>query len=289
MSEEKGRNNNMMFGGGGNQVHPSQPSMSVDEMLADMLGETAHLLHDHEVPLPSKGIPYAVGHPLHGVEYVTIRSMRSGDEDILLNQALFKSGKMFSELIRACLISPKCDPRDMLVGDRFAILTAIRISGHGSEATSELKCPSCSAKSKVVFNMNEFPIRYLDLPSAGDEKDRNLFELTLPISKARVLVRFQNGHTEEQDFKKAAAGGAADKVSDLLKRMIYSVNGETDRMKIGFFCERMSPMDSNEIKKFLRDKEPKLLMERDWTCPSCGHNDTVRLPLQNALFRTDDD
>jgi rubredoxin len=288
MSEEKGRNNNVMFGGAPAQVPAGQPSMSIDEMLSDMLGETAHVLHDHEVPLPSKGIPYPVGHPLHGVEYVTIRAMRSGDEDILLNQALFKSGKMFTEFIRACLISPKCDPRDMLVGDRFAILVAIRISGYGAEATSELRCPSCDTKSKVTFNMNEFPIRYLDIPSAGDEKDRNLFELRLPISKARVLVRFQDGHIEEQDFKRAAAGGAPDKVSDLLKRAIYSVNGETDRMKIGFFCERMSPLDSDEIKKFLRDQEPKLLMERDWNCPTCGHSDTVRLPLQNALFRPDD-
>lgn len=285
MSEEK-RDNKAMFGG---PAPAGIQTISKEELVANMLGEAKSYLHDHDVPLPSRGIPYPVGHPLHGVESVSIRSMRSSDENILLNSALFKSGKTITELIRACMISPKCDPTDMLQGDRMAVAMAIRISGYGSTATSDVVCGNCGAKSKMTFNLNEFPIRYLDIPSVGDESNPNLFELELPIAKVPCRVRFMTGREEEEDYKKLSQGNRDFKATELLARMIVSINGDADRFKIMRAVEILPILDTKAIKAFIRDKEPILKMEQDWACPSCGHSEPKGLSVFDALFRTEND
>lgn len=281
------RDNNKMFSGQGG---PSIPSVSIDEEVAELLGETANVLHDHEIPLPSRGIPYPPGHPLHGRESVLVRSMRSGDEDLLYNQALFKSGKIFSQLLRNCLIDPVVNPADILNGDRLAILAAIRISGYGSETKSTVQCPSCEAKGEMVFDMASFEIKSLDIPSAGDDQNRNLFALELPLSKSHVKIRFTTGHDEEEIWRDTVSNKSSNKkASDYLRRIIHSVNGEEDRLKISLFVDRMSPADAKYIKKFVRENEPRLKMESDYHCGNCGEVTKVKLAIAEAFFRSSDE
>jgi len=279
------RNNKAMFTA---PTPPANiPTQNIDDFLGEMLGKTASVLHDHIVPLPSRGVPYPEGHPLRGVTEVKIRSMRSSDEDILLNQALFKSGTMFTELIRACLIEPRVNPKEFLVGDRIAILIAIRISGHGAQSVSDVKCPSCGTKSTMTFNMNEFPIKYLDLEPAGEG---NLFRFTFPLAETDVLFRFQTGADEEDAFRAAAQNKPAEKSTDYLKKVIHSIAGISDRTKISLACDKLPPADTKALRRFIRDHEPRLGMEQTFSCPSCGHTEEeVALPLQDALFRSPND
>ncbi len=81
------------------------------------------------VPLPSKGTVYPADSPLHGQETVEIRAMTAKEEDILTSRALIKKGTVITHLIQSCLVNKQIDVNEMLVGDRNAIMTALRITG----------------------------------------------------------------------------------------------------------------------------------------------------------------
>jgi len=52
-----------------------------------------------EVPLPSEGFLYK-----NKTSSITIKPMTAKEEDILSNQQLIQSGKVFDELIKSCVI-----------------------------------------------------------------------------------------------------------------------------------------------------------------------------------------
>ena len=78
-------------------------------------------------PLPSQGLVYPPGSPLHGKESVSIKAMTAKEEDILMSRAFSKQGTTISELIKSCVLEKNIDPNEMLSGDRQALLVAIKI------------------------------------------------------------------------------------------------------------------------------------------------------------------
>src|SRR5258708_5267862 len=132
------------------------------------------------VPLPSKGRVYPPDFPLAGADRVEIRSMTARDEDILTSRALLKQGKAISTLLRSCLVNKQVDVDQMLIGDRNAIMVAIRITGYGAEYEVKVACPKCEVQSKHQFDLSRLAIKPLgkDPISSG----KNEFEFDLPIS-----------------------------------------------------------------------------------------------------------
>jgi hypothetical protein len=100
-------------------------------MQADGAGSAAYVPPVSTVRLPSAGLAYPPEHPLHAAETVDIRAMTARDEDILSSPALLRNGTVFTQLIRSCLTNKHVDPDTLLVGDRNAILIAIRVSAYG--------------------------------------------------------------------------------------------------------------------------------------------------------------
>ena len=96
------------------------------------------------VDLPSKGLLYPVGHPLHGVETLEIKYMTAKEEDILTSKTLIRKGLVIDRLIRSVLVDQTIDPDDILIGDKNALILAIRITGYGESYETEISCPACS-------------------------------------------------------------------------------------------------------------------------------------------------
>ena len=98
------------------------------------------------VPLPSLGRTYDTDSPLYGSETVQIKAMTAKDEDILTSKALIKKGTVITQLIKNCLVDRSIDVDAMLVGDRNAIMTALRVTGYGSDYNIEVDCPACGER-----------------------------------------------------------------------------------------------------------------------------------------------
>jgi hypothetical protein len=234
------------------------------------------------VPIPSGGRVYPPNSPLHLRETVEIRSMTAREEDILTSRALLKKGTVISELIKSCLTDKSINPTDLLIGDRNALMVAIRITGYGAEYDAEVECNECAAKAPRSFNLGELPIRRLEISPV--QEGMNLFEFTLPHSKKAVRFKFLTGRDEEEimattEKQKKLNLQSESGVTTNLLYSIVSVEGVEDRGKIAGFVRMMPARDSLALRNYVRDNEPGIQMKQDVSCPQCGHSEEVSMPL----------
>ena len=242
------------------------------------------------VPLPSNGVCYPVGSPLHLMESVDIYGMTTREEDILTNQSLLKRGTVITELIKSCLANKAADPASLLVGDRNALMVAIRITGYGEIYPAEVKCgsDSCEHEWKHEFNLLHLPIKRLELSPV--EVGRNLFEFKLPRSNALVRFRFLTGRDEEEisatseKQKKLGLAAGASNVSTSLMYSIVSVNGIEDRSKLSLFIKHMSAGDSLALRDYIKSNEPGITMKQQVRCPDCNLEQEMVVPLGVTFF-----
>lgn len=242
------------------------------------------------VPLPSNGRLYPAESALSGQETLEIRAMTAREEDILTSRALIKKGTVITHLIKSCLVNKAINVDDMIVGDRNAIMTALRVTGYGSEYTAEVDCPNCSERSKQDFQLTELPIKRLDVDPIAE--GANLFEFKLPMSKKTVHFKFLTGADETQltvmmeRTKKQGAEGA-NLVTTRLQHQIVAIEGIKDRTKINMFIRNMPARDSLALRKFADKHEPGLDMNTWMDCPHCMESSEVRLPMGASFFWPD--
>lgn len=260
-------------------VDPRMPSMSAaDKLKADFGLDIPTEL----VPLPSGGKVYSSGNSLHNKESIEIRPMTAREEDILTSRALIKKGTVINELIKSCLIDRSISLSDMLLGDRNALMVAVRITGYGPDYTAEIQCDDCQAKNERVFNLAELPIKRLEIEPVVD--GTNLFEFLLPYTKKKIHFKFTTGRDEEEQNviqeKQKKLGIATDStITSSLLQAIVAIDGVEDRVKITNFVKMMPARDSLALRNYIRDHEPGLTMKQEVTCPACGHAEEVNMPL----------
>ena len=92
------------------------------------------------VALPSKGLVYPLDHPLSNEDETEIRCMTAREEDLLTSRALIKNGTVMSKLLQSCMMDKMVDPDTLLLGDRNALLIAVRVTGYGPEYSAKVSC-----------------------------------------------------------------------------------------------------------------------------------------------------
>ena len=249
------------------------------------------------VPIPSKGIVYPVDHPLHMQETVQIRAMTAKEEDILTSKALIKKGTVITELIKSCLIDKRIDPNDMILGDRNALMVALRITGYGADYAVEVNCPACGERSKQSFNLGELPItRLQDNPVADGS---NVFEVTMPKTRETdpdLVIRYRHmtGHDEQhitqmQERKKKQGFKSDNLITTRYQQQIIAINDITDKTKIQMFIQRMPTKYSIALRKAMDNNEPGIQMKQHIQCPACFEESEVSMPLGASFFWPDAD
>lgn len=242
------------------------------------------------VPLPSGGKTYPTDSNLHNATTVQIKAMTAREEDILTSRALIKKGTVIEALVQSCLIDKTISVGEMLSGDRNGIMTAIRITGYGSEYSVEVDCPNCGEKSKQEFSLADLPINSLDLdPLVPGE---NIFEFKLPVTKKNVHFKFLTGNDEQEiaviaERKKKKGILNDNSVTTRLRHSIVSIDGVTDKHKIGIFIGNMPARDSLALRKFIDANEPGIDMKSWMECPHCSEHSEVRLPMGASFFWPD--
>lgn len=240
------------------------------------------------VPLPSRGAVYPTGHPLHNQETVEIRAMTAREEDILTSKALIKKGTVISELIRSCLVDKRINPDEMLIGDRNAVMTSLRITGYGSSYEAEVACPACGERSRQDFNLSELPLTRLKEPPVADGS--NLFECTIDN------ITFRYKHLTGQDEinistiqqRKTKSGlGTDNLITTRYQNQLVSINDVTDKTKIQMFIQKMPTRISRSLRKHMDDNEPGIEMKAHMQCPHCFEESEVNMPLGASFFWPD--
>jgi len=273
MAEE--RDNRAIFGGSADAVDRVKAELGLD-------------IPVEEVPLPSRGKIYPVDSPLHDKETLSVRAMTTREEDILTSRALIKKGTVITELIKSCLLDRNIDVREMIAGDRNALMVAIRIMGYGPDYRVDVVCTGCEKKNAdYEFRLDSLALKRLEI--SPSTPGANLFSFTLPLSKSVVEFKFLTGKDEEDivvtQEKMKKMGSENDRlISGRLKYAVVSIAGKSDRSLINSAIDKLLARDSLELRRFMEKNEPGIDMTQEFACKHCDHVEEVTIPIGTNFF-----
>ena len=239
------------------------------------------------VPIPSRGVIYSPESTLHKKEDVKIKAMTAKEEDILSSAALIKEGTVLDYLIDSCLMED-INPKDMITGDRNALMIAIRITGYGPEYPVKGYCSNCGHANSINVDLTSLPIKRLQIEPV--EEGQNLFRFDLPVTKKKILFKFptlqddRERTIKEKNLSKYIQSLVESNVTGNLEVAIQSVDGITDKNKIKHFIMNMPAFDSRAIRKFMKESEPGMDMSCEYTCEKCGTHNKSSIPITSDFF-----
>jgi len=244
------------------------------------------------VDLPSGGLFYPDGHPLHNQDSIEIRYMTAKDEDILTSQTLLKKGIAIDRLLENIIIDKSIKIDDLYVGDKNALVVAARITGYGEDYEVSLTCPNCSSTNSHVIDLSNLKTNKFDerlLEDLNIEKTQNnTFIIHLPRSKVNVEVKLLTGRDEKgyllssENRKKHNLPESLS--TDQIKLFVVSVNGEGKKDVISSFVNNMPAYDSRYLRKVYTEIAPNIQMECDFECQECSASSTIDVPFTTAFF-----
>tara|TARA_B110000211_G_scaffold228067_1_gene283709 strand:+ start:1785 stop:2570 length:786 start_codon:yes stop_codon:yes gene_type:complete len=205
------------------------------------------------IELPSQGILYPNKKGSVKVAYLT-----TFDENILSSPNIANSGKLIDILLEKKVKDLSFDVKDLLDGDRMAILIFLRSTGLGEIYNQPVVNPS---NGKVVvgeIDLSKMSQKKLDV----QPDDKGEFDFILPISNMKVKFRLLTGRDEdevdEQDEQllERTQDGVSQKITLRLDRQIMEIEGDRDKMKISRTIKKLPLKDSRNLRKYINEVEP---------------------------------
>ena len=201
------------------------------------------------IDLPSKGLVYSKDNPLSEGK-VEMKYMTAKSEDILTNQSYIEKGIVLDKLLEDLIVT-KINIKDLIVGDKNALLIAARVLGYGKDYTFTLKGEEHTVDLSTLEN-KEF-----DIISGTNE-----FSFTLPSSGNEITYKILNGHDEhliDQEIKglKQLNKNSSAELSTRLKYIITSVGGNRDVKTIREFVDNyLLARDSRALREHIKENQP---------------------------------
>tara|TARA_A100001011_G_scaffold399030_1_gene505867 strand:- start:2525 stop:3388 length:864 start_codon:yes stop_codon:yes gene_type:complete len=246
------------------------------------------------VELPSRGALYSSGHPLHNKETLEIKYMTAKEEDILTSQSLLRKGLAIDRLLESVIIDKNIDPKSLLVGDRNAILFAIRVTGYGADYPANVNCGSCGFNHDHNFNLENYKDGYKFLDEEKSEfefSENGTFFVKLPKSGITVELRPLTGTDEDVLAKssemKSKQRLAESGLTDMFRVMIVSANNIVDRSQISEFIDNMPALDSRYLRAAYQNVVPNVEFSEAVECPECGELTETEVPFTAQFFWPD--
>lgn len=223
------------------------------------------LLISYEIVyLPSKGIFYDNGLAEVNVEYMT-----SEDEDLLTTPSLIESGVVLDKLLARKIKTKGVNPKNLLAGDRNAIILFLRTSSYGTDYNVEVTDPRDNSTFKTVVDLMN--LKYKELTEHPNEN--GYFNVELPMRKKIVEFKLLTVGEDDIIFKQAKAQQDAYNLdyspysTMKLKASVVSIDGNNDRDYINKFITAMPARDAFAIRKKILDVSPDVDMTYKFKAP----------------------
>ena len=216
-----------------------------------------------EVELPSKGLVYKKENPLSSGK-IEIKYMTAKEEDILTNQAYIQKGNVLDKLIESLITNKDINYKDLILGDKNAVLVASRILGYGQNYKFELKGEEHTVDLSEVKNK--------EIDESTFTQGENSFSFKLPHSGNDITYKILNGHDEskiEAELRgiKKMDKNASPELSTRLKYLITSVNEDTETKKIREFVDNfLLARDSRSLREHIKNTQPDIDLTFDLEC-----------------------
>jgi hypothetical protein len=213
--------------------------------------EQKFLMPTEMVELPSKGLVYPEGHPLKSGR-VEMKYMSAREEDILSNQNYISKGIVLDKLVESLTLG-KFDVKDLITGDKNAILIASRILGYGKDYTFSYGGKDYTVDLSLLENKS-FDTSLIT--------PKGTFKYTLPSSKTQIEFKLLTDKDEEkvkqeiEGLKKINKESSTD-VTTRLKHQIVSIDGNSDKNTIKDFVDNyLLAADSRALRSYIKETAP---------------------------------
>lgn len=230
------------------------------------------------VDLPSKGLLYPEDSLLRAGS-IEMKYMTAREEDILTNSNYIQQGIVLDKLLESLIIT-KINFKDLLVGDKNAILIASRILGYGQDYEFET--------NGRVHQVDLTTLKDKELPLDVDYTNGNDFNFTLPATKDEVTFKLLSHGDElaiDQELKglKKINPNGSPELSTRLKYIITSVNGDREKKTIREFVDNeLLARDSRALRQEVKRISPDI----DLTIQGDGGED-IAIPINLNFFWPD--
>jgi hypothetical protein len=239
------------------------------------------------VELPSRGMFYPPSHPLHRKTSIEIKHMTAKEEDILTSEALIKKGLVLDRLIQSVILDKNIDPSSLLVCDRNAILIAIRITGYGPEYEATATCPACGQKHDINYDLEQAESFEYVKPEDVHFSERGSCVVKLPKSGDTIEFRLLTGYDEKEVLNTEKNSVSSSLVTDQLKSLILTINGNEDIAFINAYVTGMSAFDSRYLRKAIKSSTPSVDLRYNLSCNKCSTESVVEVPIGIKFFWPD--
>ena len=215
------------------------------------------------VDLPSKGYYYPADNPLSSGK-IEIKYMTAKEEDILTSQNLIQKGIVLDKLLESLVVDKKIDLNSMLIGDKNALFIASRVLAYGKEYTFDYTDSQGQSKEHT-FDLTKLKDRKIDF--SKHEKGKNLFSFKLPQSERTIEFILLTDGDEREVGKEIEAlskvsGGVTKEVTTRFKKMIVSVDGNSERAFVNNFVDNeFFTQDSHAFRNHYQEITPDIDME----------------------------
>jgi hypothetical protein len=231
------------------------------------------------VELPSKGLLYDKDNPLSSGQ-IEMKYMTAREEDILTNSNYIQQGTVLDKLLESLIVS-KVDLKDIIIGDKNAILIASRILGYGQEYEFE--------SGGKHYKIDLTTLKDKELPEDVDYTKGNQFYFTLPASGVEVGYKILT-HGDElaieaelKGLKKIYPNGGLPEVSTRLKYVVNAINGNTDRKVVREFIDNeLLARDARALRQEIKRVSPDINL----TMQGDGGED-ITVPISLNFFWPD--
>jgi hypothetical protein len=242
------------------------------------------------VELPSEGKWYPESHPLHGEDTIEIKYMTAKDEDILTSHTLLKKGIAIDRLLENVIVDKRIDSNDLLVGDKNAIIIALRASGYGALYDAHVNCTACGTKNYLQFDLSNPTYVGRDTPEGipFERTERGTIMTKMPFSKFNLEFRFSLGSDENEMSKRFVNNEKDDNLmTEQYKRIILSIEGHEEQSVIDQFVDNMPIIDSRHLKLLIKNLTPNVQVRQTLNCRECSHSEEVDVPFGTDFFWPD--
>lgn len=232
------------------------------------------------VELPSKGLVYPESHPLRSGK-VEMKYMTAKEEDILSNQNYISKGIVLDKLVESLTLG-KFDIKDLVTGDKNAILVASRVLGYGKDYTFSYGGKDYNVDLSLLENK---PFDTALITPKGT------FKYTLPVSKTQVEFKLLTDKDEEkvkqevEGLKKINKESSTD-VTTRLKHQIVSVDGNSDKTAIKDFVDNyLLAADSRALRSYIKQTAPDVDLTTKVVID--GVEEDINIPINLNFFWPD--
>jgi hypothetical protein len=206
--------------------------------------------------------------------------MTAKEEDILTNQNYIKKGIVLDKLLES-LIMGKFDIKELITGDKNALLISSRILGYGKDYT-------------FSYDGTEYTVDLTKLENKPFDETKvtpkGTFMFTLPVTGTKVefkLLNDKDNNTidQENESMKKFNKDSSSEVTIRLKHQIISVEGDNDKNSIRMFVEQMLAQDSRALRKYIKDMAPDVNLSTNVKID--GVEESIDVPISLSFFWPD--